>query len=253
MAEQEWDYSGSGSNGTVTGSTFGPSSNSCIPIPAYHPSFIHVMQSFVSVTTFLSILGSILIVGTFIAFKNLRTRARQILVQLSIADFAVAASQLVAVNANLKRFAGHVCMGQEQADTNFSSDVFCRVQGGLTIFFTVGSFFWTIAVALFLLTVIVFESQRVGKWLTYISYPVCWGVPAVIVVVFRLRNSIGFHANVDTGNMGILCTALTSPLAKRVITLGYCVPPGNIGCFLLSHGYCTCLVHGYWIISLVSD
>lgn len=188
--------SGSGSGSVVTDITLGPS---CTPIPAYHPTFIIVTQAFVSATTVLSILGSVLIVGTFIAFKNLRTRARQLLVQLSIADFAVAASQLVGVNVNLQKYAGHICTGMDQADFNITSDTFCKVQGGLTIFFTVSSFFWTVAVAIYLLTVIVFESQRVGKWLTYLSYPVCWGVPAVIVMAFGLRKSIGFHANVDTG------------------------------------------------------
>lgn len=188
--------SGSGSGMVVTEITTGPS---CTPIPAYHPTFIIVTQAFVSVTTVLSILGSVLIVGTFIAFKNLRTRARQILVQLSIADFAVAASQLVGVNVNLQRYASRICTHMDEADINITSDTFCKVQGGLTIFFTISSFFWTVAVAIYLLTVIVFESQRVGRWLTYLSYPVCWGVPAVIVVAFGLRKSIGFHANVDTG------------------------------------------------------
>lgn len=173
----------------------------CTPIPAYHPTFILVEQVFVSVTTFLSILGAVLIVGTFIAFKSLRTKARQILVQLSIADFAVAASQLVGVNVNLQRFARHICTHEAQADVNIT-DTFCETQGGLTIFFTLGSYLWTVAVAVYLFTLIVCESPRVGKWLVYSFYPLCWGIPAVLVVVFVMRKSIGFHANVDTGIPG---------------------------------------------------
>jgi G protein-coupled receptor 157 len=197
--EFEWDQAFSGNGSTAKDITLGPAAPACKPIPAYHPTFIIVMQASVSMTTLLSILGSVLIVGTFIAFKNLRTRARQLLVQLSIADFAAAASQLVGVNANLENFAAHICIGQEQADLNVTNNMLCKVQGGITIFFTVSSFFWTVAVAIYLLTIIVFESPTVGKWLAYLSYPICWGVPAMIVMAFGLRQSIGFHANVDTG------------------------------------------------------
>lgn len=183
---------------SVNSSTIGP----CITIPAYHPVFITVQQVFVSVTTVLSMLGAVLITGTFVAFKKLRTRARQILVQLSVADFGVAASQLVGVNVNLRKYAGHICSQVAEDDYNFTSDTLCQVQGGFTIFFTVSSYCWTIAVAVYLLTVIVFESQRVGKWMMYAFYPLCWGVPAAVVLVFGLRKAIGFHANVDAGEEG---------------------------------------------------
>lgn len=192
--------SGSG----VTEVTLAP----CTPIPAYHPTFIIVEQVLVSCTTFLSMLGTLLIVGTFIAFSSLRTRARQILVQLSVADFAVALSQLVGVNVNLQRYAGQICTNEPLDDVNITSDTFCKVQGGLTIFFTISSFFWTVAVAIYLLTVIVFESQRVGKWLTYAFYPICWGIPAAMVMMFGILKSIGFHANVDTGTTILGTTVL---------------------------------------------
>ena len=187
--EEEWVLTDSGRNDT----------NSCTPIPAYHPIFIIVLRVSVSITAFLSILGSVLVIGTFIAFKSLRTKARQVLVQLSIADFAVAASQLVGVHVNLQKYAGQVCAHQAQADVNITGDTFCKIQGGLTIFFTVSSYFWTIAVGVYLFVVIVCESPRVGKWLTYLFYPLCWGLAATIVITFGFLHAIGFHANVDTG------------------------------------------------------
>lgn len=171
----------------------------CTPIPAYHPTFILALKVCVNFVSFLSITGASLIIGTFIAFKSLRTRARQILVQLSIADFAVAASHLLGVSINLPKYSHHICKEIPLSDVNFTTDVFCKIQGGTTIFFTVASFFWTIALALYLLTVIVFESQRAGKWMTLMFYPVCWGIPTVLVIVFAVIQSFGFHANVDTG------------------------------------------------------
>lgn len=173
----------------------------CIPIPAYHPTFITVLQVCVSTTSLLSMVGAVIIISTFVFFKSLRTRARQILVQLSIADFAVATSQLIGVNVNLQKYAGQVCSNSAEADINITSDIFCKVQGGTTTFFTISSFLWTIAVATYLLTVIVFESQKVGKWLTITFYPLCWGISTVVVIILAVRDSFGFHANVDEGEI----------------------------------------------------
>lgn len=170
----------------------------CEPIPAYRYDYIVAMRVCVSITCVLSMFGAGLIMGTFIAFKELRTKARQILVQLSIADFIVAASHLFGVNINLPKFAETVCRDYED-NGNITSDLFCKVQGGVTVFSSVGSYLWTIAVAYYLLVIIVFESQRVGKWLVYISYPVCWGIPAVLVCILGYYRYLGFRPNLDAG------------------------------------------------------
>ena len=173
----------------------------CTPIPAYNPTFIIVLQVCVSTTSLLSMLGAILIIATFVFFKSLRTRARQILVQLSIADFGVATSQLIGVNVNLQKYGGQVCSNSSETDNFINiTDVFCKAQGGITTFFTISSYLWTIAVAVYLLTVIVFESQKVGKWLTVAFYPLCWGISAVVVITWAIQDSFGFHANVDKGD-----------------------------------------------------
>ena len=41
---------------------------------------------------------------------------------------------------------------------------------------------------------------------------------------------------------------MVSPLAKRVVPLGYCVLPGNIGFFY----NCRCLVHNKWILDNIT-
>ena len=170
--------------------------STCTPIPAYDPTFVHIMQICVNIICVLSMLGAGLIIFTFVAFKTLRTNARQLLVQLSIADFMVAASHLVGVNVSLPRFAGHICSRHPE---NLTSDIFCKVQGGITIFFSFSSYFWTVAVAIYLLTVIVFENQRIGKCLTYSFYFICWGISAILVIIIGVRGNIGYQASFDTG------------------------------------------------------
>ena len=195
-------YGGSGSGNGTDIIIIGPTE--CTTIPAYNPHFIIALQISVNLVCVLSMLGAALIIFTFIAYKTLRTRARQILVQLSIADFIVAASHLVGVNVNLNKYAKYVCTNESATDINVTSDLVCKIQGGVTTYSTIGSLFWTIAMALYLLAVIVFESQRVGKWMTYVFYPLCWGLPCVVILAYAVTKSFGFHANVDTG-MHSLC------------------------------------------------
>ena len=187
------------SNRRLLDTNFSNVSDDCTPTLAFQPVFILALRICVSITSILSMLGASLIIGTFIAFKSLRTKARQLLVQLSIADFLLALSHLVGVNLNLPRFASRICSNRLETDYNITGDAFCEVQAGISIFSTLGSFFWTVAVALYLLTIIVFEKPKVGKYLTYLSYVVCWGVPAVVVVIFGTLNYLGFHANLDAG------------------------------------------------------
>lgn len=168
-------------------------------VPSNRPSFILAEEILVSITCVLSMVGSGLIITTFVAFKNLRTNSRQILVQLSIADFFVAFSHLLGVTINLPKYDGLIRSHHDEDDINQTSDTFCEIQGGMSVFFTLSSFLWTIAVAVYLLTIIVFENHKVGRRLTYAFYPICWGLAAVIVIVFVFLHYLGFHANVDAG------------------------------------------------------
>ena len=49
----------------------------------------------VGVTCFLSIVGAILIILSYVCFKNLRTRAREVLFHLSLMDLGVAAANFI--------------------------------------------------------------------------------------------------------------------------------------------------------------
>nr|XP_060615044.1 G-protein coupled receptor 157 [Anolis sagrei ordinatus] len=86
----------------------------------------------------LSFLGSGLLVGTHALWPELRTRPRQLLLYLSLADLLSAASYFYGV---LMDFG--------------SSSWDCVAQGALSTFANTSSFFWTMAVALYLYLTIV--------------------------------------------------------------------------------------------------
>lgn len=180
--------------------------NNSTALPVYDHRFVATLTAAVVATSLLSVSGSSLIIFTYAAFKNLRTIAREILVQLSIADGIVALSHLVGVLVNLPRFIPKPCETPEQVlqnDTDRVRDIACEVQGGATMFGTLSSFLWTIAVAVYLLTIIVFERQQFAQWLRYTFYPICWGIPLSLTVWFGMDGYLGFEESIDIGMASI--------------------------------------------------
>ena len=182
----------------------------CHSIPSLKPHFVLALQITVGTTCVLSILGASLIILTYVAFRDLRTTARQLLVNLSIADIVVAASHFVGLLAvlDLYRESNPCSASRQLSGDNVSAtiiaketvdNVICQVQGGFTLFGTLGSFLWTIAVAVYLFVVIVADKPSLGRRLRFVFYPVCWGIPAGIAVAFGVKGYLGFEENLDIG------------------------------------------------------
>ena len=183
-----------------------PSTTNCATndtLPVYDHRFVATLTAAVVVTALLSIFGSGLIIFTYAAFKNLRTVAREILVQLSIADIIVALSHLVGIVVNLPKYIPKPCETPEEVVNDTGRDIACQVQGGATMFGTLSSFLWTIAVAVYLLTIIVFERQQFAQWLRWTFYPICWGIPLSLVLWFGLDDYLGFEESIDIGRASI--------------------------------------------------
>lgn len=206
-------------NNTATPSTMNcNTSNTTLPV--YDHRFVATLTAAVVVTSLLSVFGSSLIIFTYAAFKSLRTVAREILVQLSIADTIVALSHLVGVLVNLPRFVPKPHETPEQVvdnDTDRVRDIVCEVQGGATMFGTLSSFLWTIAVAVYLLTIIVFERQQFAKWLRYTFYPICWGIPLSLTLWFGLDHYLGFEESIDVGRPSMIPPASLAVGYKNII------------------------------------
>lgn len=102
-------------------------------------------QVVVLVTCALSLVGSSLIILTFILWSDLRTTPRTLLVCLSVSDWLSAASY---------------AFGVWRAFRSDSLD--CTIQGAISTFANSSSFFWTVAIAVYLYVFIVRSSQRVA-------------------------------------------------------------------------------------------
>ncbi|XP_041801851.1 G-protein coupled receptor 157 [Chelmon rostratus] len=126
----------------------------------------------------LSFLGSSLIILTYIVWSDLRTTPRKLLVYLSLSDWLSAVSY---------------AFGVWRVFHTDSLD--CVVQGAISTFANTSSFFWTVAIAVYLYVFIVRSSQRVADSLVLFFHLVSWGVPLAITVAAVSLNKIGYDAS----------------------------------------------------------
>ncbi|XP_039583455.1 G-protein coupled receptor 157 [Passer montanus] len=130
----------------------------------------------------LSCAGSALLLGSQARWPELRTRPRQLLLHLSLADLLSALSYFYGV---LRDFQG----------TSWD----CVLQGALSTFANTSSFFWTMAIALYLYLSIV-RGSPAGPALLWGFHAVSWGVPLAITVAAVALRKIGYDAsNVSVG------------------------------------------------------
>ena len=179
------------------------------------PSFVQAVQVCVGITCVLSALGAALIIFSFAAFKELRTAARQVLLNLSVADIIVAGSHLTGLFLNYERYV----RADQQALEASSRDPRCVSQAAFTVFGTIASFLWTMAIAVYMFCVIVFKKSKLARRLVVAFYLVCWGLPAVIVLYLALEWKFGFQSSITIG----WCFIQTNSTIKDVWgeTVGY--------------------------------
>ena len=171
------------------------------------PDFILALKVVSGITCLLSILGAGLIIATYVAFRDLRTVARQQLVNLSLADMTVAASHFVGLAAlQVENYETPHNSGGNGSDNAFNystseQNTLCKVQGGFTMLGTLASFLWTLALGFYMLMVIVLQRTDVARYLLFLYYPICWGVPLTLTLWFGLVKPtyLGFGEGADIG------------------------------------------------------
>ncbi|KAK7496021.1 hypothetical protein BaRGS_00012722 [Batillaria attramentaria] len=108
-------------------------------------------------TSILSVLGCVVIIGVHIAYKSLRTTGRSMLVQLSIADLQLALGNLMGVFWYL---------------FSVRSMAYCYIQSAWTIFSSIASFLWVVAIAVVTVTALACQVLGYDPDLHQASW--CW-------------------------------------------------------------------------------
>ena len=170
-----------------------------------------VLRGVLGVTCCLSILGSLAVILTYFGFKSLRTTPRLILAHLSFMDMGAGLANLVGLCVNFDSYYfphpyspdsyefGLPKLSKVSNAIRYS----CMVQGIAAIYFTLGSFLWTISMAVYLYLRIVHNqlpgaARRALFACTIISYT----LPIGMILWKGLTHRIGYSPFTSEGWCG---------------------------------------------------
>lgn len=168
------------------------------PLPESRGGVIVASVVLSSTTSLLSIIGCFLLVFTYLAYGNLRTKGRAMLVHLSIADLIIVISHIV----GLWNYTKYINIQNLNERNNSNKDPICVTQGAFLVFGTVASLLWSNAIGIYMLILVVNKSARaamIHRIFYIVSCVVCWIVPVLLVAVSAGKHYLGFHTIGSTG------------------------------------------------------
>lgn len=163
------------------------------------------------ITCSLSMVGAVLIILSYICVSRMRTKARQILLHISIMDFGVALSNLIGSAVYFDKFYHQPsCHGDIDLDPQLpcnvsqTVDYLCKAQAFFAIYCTVGSVFWTLCLSFYLYFLIVHHGTKTAKYTLYFSYFFCYLFPLLITLWLLFTGKLGYSPYDSSGWCGII-------------------------------------------------
>ena len=175
------------------------------------------IRAVVGVSCCLSILGSFLIILSFILFKNRRTRAREILLHISFMDMGVGLANLIGLSVYFDQYYPPY-QRDHNHDYKYSSvrpyiDGLCKAQAFFAAYFTLASILWTIALAGFLYFLIAHHKTRISIYFHRSSYIVCYLFPLFVSLWLVFSKRLGYSPVASSGWCGLITR---SPYTSKV-------------------------------------
>ena len=161
------------------------------------------LRAVVGVFCCLSILGSLLIILSYILFKKRRSRAREILLHISLMDLGVALANLIGLSVYFDRF-----YFEYRGSVPPYIEGFCKTQAFFANYCTISSILWTIALAGFLYFLIIHHRTRVAIYSHRGSHIVCYGLPLLVSLWLVLTKRLGYSPLDSSG----WCTLINTEL-----------------------------------------
>ena len=166
------------------------------------------MRAVVGVSCCLSILGSLLIILSYILFKKRRTRAREILLHISLMDLGVALANLIGLSVYFDQYYIYYLYTNTSNISKVPSyiDGLCKTQAFFAIYCTHASVLWTIALAGFLYFVIVHQKSWIATYFLWSSYVFCYAVPFLVTMWLVLTKKLGYSPFDSSGWCSLIVT-----------------------------------------------
>ena len=160
----------------------------------------------------LSIFGCALIIFSYIAYKDIRTKARVMLFHLSIADLIITISSLFGLYMNFIRITDEITQpphtkGLRKASfiVNSTTDPRCYTQAAITTYGTIASLLWSNVIGIVMVVLVLKrdKSQQINHVIYVVACFVCWLLPLIIVIIDGAFRLFGFVIITSTGEFAI--------------------------------------------------
>lgn len=162
-----------------------------------------------------SIIGSLLIIGTFLRWKDLRTIARMILVFLAISDLLAGIGYVFGASIYIHYYYLSGYCPYEANATNPTNPAnvtsyqhLCTAQSFLTTLMPMASFLWTANLALYLFFSIIWPRMKFSRPLMILFHITAWGIPLVTCVAVA---GSGYFGSSESRSSGGWCWIKYNP------------------------------------------
>ena len=165
-----------------------------------------MMRAVVGVSCCLSILGSLVIILSYILFKKRRTRARKILLHISLMDLGVALANLIGLSIDFDQYyITHLYINTSYEVPSYINGL-CKTQAFFAVYCTHASVLWTIALAGFLYFVIVYQKSHVATYFLWSSFVFCYAIPLLVTLWLVLTKRLGYSPLDSSGWCSLILT-----------------------------------------------
>ena len=154
------------------------------------------VRAVVGITCVLSMIGAVLIILSYILIKDTRTKPREILLNLSLMDFIVAAANLIGILINFDNFLRpDIPKPQHYSALNN----ICKVQASFAMYATISSILWTNCIAVYIFFHILYEGRFKTFWAMVSFYVLSYGLPLILMLWFVFTNKLGYSPYGSSG------------------------------------------------------
>ena len=136
------------------------------------------LRAVVSLVCALSMIGAVLIIFSYICIPSIRTKSREILVHLSVADFGVACSNFIGATVYFDQY----IRSNSTHSVVSHSDLLhlCKAQAFFAGYSTIASILWTLSLSVYIYFLVVHSHRKLHSKVVYFCYVFCWGMPLLI-------------------------------------------------------------------------
>lgn len=153
------------------------------------------LRAVVGVTCGLSIVGSLLIIISYL-FQRRRTKAREILVHISVMDLGVSLSNLIGLSVYFDQY--YPANGG-MPEPHYM-DGLCKMQAFFAAYCTLGSIYWTTALAAYLYFELLYHREpKYSLYFARVCYGLCYGLALGVTLWLILRHKLGYSPYDSSG------------------------------------------------------